>query len=265
MKLKPSTEPKLVLKPSTETKINPADVAKALGAKIVARPSFVLPPHINAEPHKKLMERLDKMTREEQFMSLVNAGICDKGGNLRPPYNGEEIQDEASSEALQNKTSGDPMNDFFNRAGRQACISQLLYLGYQVIANNQKAELETFFVDRDDDDLCLFQVFSSEPQKRDGERFYRYTFPRKRLCTTPKQDHFYAFAMRQESHFAFVVLRREELEQKLIAARPPKPTEETLELVLTHTEKGLTGWGQSFQEHLYAFEKYFPKKTRVET
>jgi hypothetical protein len=38
MKLKPSTEPKLVLKPSTEPKIDPAAVARALGAEIVERP-----------------------------------------------------------------------------------------------------------------------------------------------------------------------------------------------------------------------------------
>jgi hypothetical protein len=42
MKLKPSTEPKLVLKPSTEPKINPADVAKALGAEIVVRPKILV-------------------------------------------------------------------------------------------------------------------------------------------------------------------------------------------------------------------------------
>jgi hypothetical protein len=54
---------------------------------------FVLPPHINAEPHKRLMERLDKMTKAEQLQSLVNAGICDNDGKLMPPYNGEELQE----------------------------------------------------------------------------------------------------------------------------------------------------------------------------
>lgn len=54
---------------------------------------FVLPPHLNAEPHKRLMERLGKMTEEEQFMTLVHAGICDKDAKLLPPYNGEELQE----------------------------------------------------------------------------------------------------------------------------------------------------------------------------
>jgi len=59
--------------------------------------AFVLPPHINEEPHKKLMARLDRMTKEEQLQSLVNAGICDKDGKLLPPYNGEEIKEETTT------------------------------------------------------------------------------------------------------------------------------------------------------------------------
>lgn len=65
--------------------------------------TFVLPPHINAEPHKKLMERLDKMTEEEQFQTLVHAGICDKDAKLIPPYNGEELQAEASTPPKRHK------------------------------------------------------------------------------------------------------------------------------------------------------------------
>jgi hypothetical protein len=65
---------------------------------------FVLPPHLNAEPHRLLMERLDKMTPEEQVQSLVNAGICDKDGHLLPPYNGEELKEESSTPKRHKRT-----------------------------------------------------------------------------------------------------------------------------------------------------------------
>jgi hypothetical protein len=46
----------------------------------------VLPPHKNAKTHKKVMAELRGMTPEERFQTLVDAGIYDKKGRLRPPY-----------------------------------------------------------------------------------------------------------------------------------------------------------------------------------
>ena len=48
--------------------------------------AFVLPEHPNAEPHRKLMERLSNMSDDQFFGTLVKAGIYDKKGNLRAPY-----------------------------------------------------------------------------------------------------------------------------------------------------------------------------------
>jgi hypothetical protein len=43
------------------------------------------------------------MTEEEQFQTLVHAGICDKNAKLLPPYNGEELQDETSTPPKRHK------------------------------------------------------------------------------------------------------------------------------------------------------------------
>jgi hypothetical protein len=43
-------------------------------------------PHINAEPHRRAMERLKKMTSEEIFQSAVQAGIYTPDGQLTEPY-----------------------------------------------------------------------------------------------------------------------------------------------------------------------------------
>lgn len=47
---------------------------------------FPLPPHANAEPHKRLMKRLRKMTPDEFFKTLVDAGIYTKTGRLTKRY-----------------------------------------------------------------------------------------------------------------------------------------------------------------------------------
>jgi hypothetical protein len=47
---------------------------------------FVLPPHANAEVHKRLMEDLDRMTPAEFFETLVRAGIYTPEGELTEHY-----------------------------------------------------------------------------------------------------------------------------------------------------------------------------------
>ena len=47
---------------------------------------FTPRPHANAKAHKRLMDRLRKMTAEEIFKSAVEAGIYTEKGNLTKPY-----------------------------------------------------------------------------------------------------------------------------------------------------------------------------------
>ena len=54
------------------------------------RPEFILPPHINAEAHKKVMEWLGKVTPEEFLQAMVEAGIYNPDGTLTEPYASEE-------------------------------------------------------------------------------------------------------------------------------------------------------------------------------
>ena len=54
---------------------------------------FVPPPHINEEPHRRLMERLRAMTPREVLAAAVRAGIYDEQGKLTASYRDEEDQD----------------------------------------------------------------------------------------------------------------------------------------------------------------------------
>jgi hypothetical protein len=47
---------------------------------------FVLPPHANAETHRRIMESLRRMTPEEIFQTGVRSGIYSPDGTLLPPY-----------------------------------------------------------------------------------------------------------------------------------------------------------------------------------
>jgi hypothetical protein len=47
-----------------------------------------LPPHENAEVHKRIMARLETMTQQEFFESLVHAGIYTPKGRLTARYSG---------------------------------------------------------------------------------------------------------------------------------------------------------------------------------
>jgi hypothetical protein len=49
-------------------------------------PSFTLPPHANAEVHKRFMEWLERATEEEKFQSLVSAGILTPEGEFTEHY-----------------------------------------------------------------------------------------------------------------------------------------------------------------------------------
>jgi hypothetical protein len=44
----------------------------------------------NAAAHRRVMERLETMTKEEFLQSLVRSGICDTKGKLLPPYADED-------------------------------------------------------------------------------------------------------------------------------------------------------------------------------
>ncbi len=46
----------------------------------------LIPPHANAEAHKRVMARLGRMTREERRQSLIDAGILEPNGELAEPY-----------------------------------------------------------------------------------------------------------------------------------------------------------------------------------
>lgn len=48
-----------------------------------------LPPHENAENHKRIMEMLRTMTRAEFFQSLVDAGIYTPKGRVTRKYAGD--------------------------------------------------------------------------------------------------------------------------------------------------------------------------------
>jgi hypothetical protein len=51
---------------------------------------FELPPHANAENHKRIMEWLRKATPKEVFDAAVQAGIYNPDGTLTEPYASEE-------------------------------------------------------------------------------------------------------------------------------------------------------------------------------
>lgn len=51
----------------------------------------LIPPHPNAEAHRKLMERLRQMTSAEIVETARKAGIYDEHGNLTPEYGGEPM------------------------------------------------------------------------------------------------------------------------------------------------------------------------------
>jgi hypothetical protein len=53
---------------------------------------FVLPPHANAETHRRIMESLRKMTPEEIFQTGVRSGIYSPDGTLLPPYADDEAE-----------------------------------------------------------------------------------------------------------------------------------------------------------------------------
>jgi hypothetical protein len=57
-------------------------------------PPFTLPPHANAEPHRRLVELWSRMTPEEKFQSFVDAGILTPEGELTEYY--RESLDEPS-------------------------------------------------------------------------------------------------------------------------------------------------------------------------
>ena len=52
----------------------------------MSKPWWTPPPHENAEGHKRVMERLKKMSREELLERGVGAGIWEPDGQLAPPY-----------------------------------------------------------------------------------------------------------------------------------------------------------------------------------
>lgn len=47
---------------------------------------FRLPPHINAEFHRALMEKLETMTPEDFLPKLVKAGVCNPDGTYTASY-----------------------------------------------------------------------------------------------------------------------------------------------------------------------------------
>ena len=49
-------------------------------------PNFVFPPHANAEVHRRIMEKLSKMTKEQLAQTVVDAGICTPEGELTEHY-----------------------------------------------------------------------------------------------------------------------------------------------------------------------------------
>ncbi len=49
-----------------------------------ARP--LIPPHGNADVHKRVMQRLRAMTADERLQTLIDAGICKTNGELAEPY-----------------------------------------------------------------------------------------------------------------------------------------------------------------------------------
>ena len=51
---------------------------------------FGIPPHANAEPHRKLMALFRRMTREEGVQTLIDAGIVTKDRKLAPQYTDEK-------------------------------------------------------------------------------------------------------------------------------------------------------------------------------
>jgi hypothetical protein len=48
-----------------------------------------LPPHANAEVHKRIMAHLSAMTPEEFLATLVRSGICTPDGKLTEQYVGD--------------------------------------------------------------------------------------------------------------------------------------------------------------------------------
>lgn len=59
----------------------------------------LIPPHANAEAHKRVMARLEAMTPEEFLASLARAGICTPNGELTEYYAGKDEEDAAKDAA----------------------------------------------------------------------------------------------------------------------------------------------------------------------
>jgi hypothetical protein len=55
---------------------------------------FTPPPHINAEPHRRIMEMLETMTPEEALAISVKAGIHTPDGKLTAAYKPPEDEPE---------------------------------------------------------------------------------------------------------------------------------------------------------------------------
>lgn len=70
------------------------------------RLGFAPPPHLNAEPHKRLMALLDSMSEEERaeyiFAACVRAGVYTQDGELTEHYKDSD----PSSEPVRTKATG---------------------------------------------------------------------------------------------------------------------------------------------------------------
>jgi hypothetical protein len=51
-----------------------------------------IPPHANAESHRKLMEQLRKMTSAEVLQTAIDAGIYNEDGSLTEQFGGEPFK-----------------------------------------------------------------------------------------------------------------------------------------------------------------------------
>jgi hypothetical protein len=70
-KLAPSTAKKIVLAPSTAPRINPKEVAKALGAEPIERPPFVFANYPEAPELRSALQQVERQKQEKTAHQLT--------------------------------------------------------------------------------------------------------------------------------------------------------------------------------------------------
>lgn len=105
MKLKPSTEPKILLKPSTEPKIDSTMIAKVLGAEPMQRPPFVFANYPESQKLRQESEEHSVTINKEEWEQLVALAqeLASEGQTPTPQQVGRALLRKALVDLLKGK------------------------------------------------------------------------------------------------------------------------------------------------------------------